>query len=553
MSLTETTVDAARRSVLAGLWRRVYIALLFVGYAAVVFFYLVRLSWTTAPNADNAGSVLLASDMVRGNWLLRGWWLPVQAQWAVELPLYAFAVAAQGVNLAVTHTVPAFVYLCLLVLTGLAAVGPFLTAPRAMWYAVCAALLPLAFPATLLTRVALLGPYHIGTIAIVLVFLLTVEKVSLRGPHALVRRAAVRLFLVSVLLAAAIAGDPFAIWLCVLPLAIVSGVEVAAAYRKGASPGVLITAAFPAGLACAAWGAGVLTVHLVTNRGGFTIVHLDRIAANFVEFSQLGFNVMLLVRDALGLAGADFFGRPADLGAIPIVLRLADCLAVALAIRYVLLRWRRGATLDWLSRVLTTAVCLLLAAFVFSTFSAVERTPLTARYLVPALVFGSIVLGRLCGEMAARLSIRTRWAGALTGVLVILFAIAPFDQIRTLPSLYPGRDLGQFLQRRGLHDGLGDYWNASIVTVASAGVVAVRPVIAPEHRITPYHWDSARKWYFPNRQFNFLVFGAAHYAGVARESAEATFGPPSETYYVGTVTVLVWDQGISLPDASDRP
>ena len=60
----------------------------------------------------------------------------------------------------------------------------------------------------------------------------------------------------------------------------------------------------------------------------------------------------------------------------------------------------------------------------------------------------------------------------------------------------PIAQLDTFLEARQLDVGIGDYWSASITTVATGGVVTVRPVIStPGGRVVRYERQSAATWY----------------------------------------------------------
>ena len=107
--------------------------------------------------------------------------------------------------------------------------------------------------------------------------------------------------------------------------------------------------------------------------------------------------------------------------------------------------------------------------------------------------------------------------------------------------------LGQFLESHHLDRGIGDYWSASITTVATSGSVAVRPVVADgAGHLVRYERQSTATWY-EGQSFQFLVYDSAvPWGGVSSASATATFGPALHTYDVGTYRVLVWSQPLSV-------
>jgi hypothetical protein len=109
-------------------------------------------------------------------------------------------------------------------------------------------------------------------------------------------------------------------------------------------------------------------------------------------------------------------------------------------------------------------------------------------------------------------------------------------------------DLATFLQAKGLTNGLGTYWPASMTTVASSGAVAVRPVVANGGKIVRYDRQSTSDWY-ADQEFQFLVFDTANpWGGVDEKSATATFGPPQASYRVGPYEVLTWGTPITISE-----
>ena len=98
--------------------------------------------------------------------------------------------------------------------------------------------------------------------------------------------------------------------------------------------------------------------------------------------------------------------------------------------------------------------------------------------------------------------------------------------------------------------GIGDYWSASIATVATGGLVTVRPVISsPAGRVVRYERQSAETWY-TNQPFEFLVYDTARpWGGIDATTASLTFGPVARTYVVGHYRVLVWPHPLFVPGA----
>jgi hypothetical protein len=170
--------------------------------------------------------------------------------------------------------------------------------------------------------------------------------------------------------------------------------------------------------------------------------------------------------------------------------------------------------------------------------------------LTAAVIFGAVLAGRWVGRLVDSfpLSVSARRGAVAVGLAAIAAFIAAFGFTLTAPV--PGRQSAQldtFLEARQLVVGVGDYWTASITTVATGGDVTVRPVIAtPSGRVVRYQRQSSEAWY-TNQPFQFLVYDTARrWGGVDALSASQTFGPGARVYAVGPYRVLVWPHRLSV-------
>ena len=172
------------------------------------------------------------------------------------------------------------------------------------------------------------------------------------------------------------------------------------------------------------------------------------------------------------------------------------------------------------------------------------------RYLTSAVIFGAILGARWVGRATTAItSRRVRWWGAAVGLTVVAAFGGAFGI--TVSAALPIRQfsqLGAFLEAHQLRNGIGDYWSASITTVATDGAVTVRPVITtPTGKVVRYERQSDASWY-ANQRFTFLVYDTARpWGGIDASTASATFGPVQRTYVVGPYRVLVWSHAVSVP------
>jgi len=206
-----------------------------------------------------------------------------------------------------------------------------------------------------------------------------------------------------------------------------------------------------------------------------------------------------------------------------------------------------------LDDLLVTAFIADLVVFVVLTSS---DDPDFRRYLTAAVIFGAILAGRLLGRLATAVkSPRPLRVGAVVGVLATAaFASGVGLNVAALAPSRTFTQLGQFLAAHHLHHGIGDYWSASITTVATQGSVTVRPVITtPQGKVVRYQRQSTSSWYV-DHPFAFLVFDTARpWGGVESATASATFGPIARTYIVGTYRVLVWNHPITVSSVGFSP
>jgi len=181
---------------------------------------------------------------------------------------------------------------------------------------------------------------------------------------------------------------------------------------------------------------------------------------------------------------------------------------------------------------------------------AASSSPAYGRYLTAGIIFGAILAGRVVGRVAQGLEWRTVGrlvaavglaATACYGAGVALNLGAPAPVAHAVP-------LASWLEAHHLHDGVGDYWSASIVTVDSSGSVKVRPVFSPDARkLVGYNRNSTSDWY--KESFRFVVYRlGTTWGNVNWQTAVRTFGPPSKAYIVAqSYQVMVWDRPLHVP------
>jgi len=206
---------------------------------------------------------------------------------------------------------------------------------------------------------------------------------------------------------------------------------------------------------------------------------------------------------------------------------------------------------DMISQILLVAMVLNVVAYVPSTLA--DATALNAREFAVVLPFGAVLAGRTLaiggpgGEAGVLTWLRgARWRTGLAAALAVGYLVG-LGYAAAQPSAPPANErLAAFLAAHHLTDGLGGYWQSSIVTVESDGAVTVRAVWPDT--LHPYPWEAKASWYDPRSdRATFLVTDSQPgFFNYWRPSPGplAAYGPPAHTYHVGPYTVLVWNRNL---------
>lgn len=493
--------------------------------------------------SDDANIFFAGSEISDGNWRLKGWWLPEDNFLTVDLPLYAFLVKCLGSTPYIMFYLPAALWAGVALLS-LVLSGSGLTGKKrvvALAAVTTPVLLPIIGNHSSMEAIAHVWP-HTGTILyVLLIFLLA--KMAMSGRRAYSRSILVAYTLIVVL---AVFGDSFAIYIGVIPVTVVAVFSIYCGGNLRQNLLVLVLTLFATLL-----GKILLEVNSVT--GGFQLIHLP---VKFVEFDYLGKNVVSVIQYFFKLFGCDFFGKEVfafsiDGAALP-VLRL-PFLALLIAAFLALGKKVRASTSavrskwpvlenDYLDAMLAVAFAINVLAALFSDRITDAGS---IRFMVPALVFGAILI--------ARMEIKRQWVGAYFhfALLVSLaFSVISYAQKLRSAVLVSGEieALSQWLSNNELHYGFAPYWSSSIVTAATNNRIEIRAVVADaEGKLKPFEWNGNREWYHIGATgAGRAVFVVAHeeekiyynQADVIR-----TLGEPLEKHAVGPYIVNLYDPG----------
>ncbi len=496
-----------------------------------------------AGDSDGATVVLQGQAMGRGNFTLNGWALSLDSFWTVDAVVYMLVELVTGVRDMLLFLVPAMIAASVVV------VGVLLARDGRRGIAGVAAattvVVVLGLPSHVLAYVFLRGPLHIGTALLCLCAFAGLRSGRLGSG-----------WVMAVLcLAAGLLGD-FQTAVLGVGSACAAGVVAMLRMRNWRS-GVPEVGAAIAGLTLAAVvrsaadAVGTFSVNTGHPRASWS-----QMVTNLRHIPSWGANM-------LGVGGGQLGN-----GGVPVALEavhLISLFVVTGAIMAGTVAMVRGAIRGRPSPAESSAAwrlddLLILAVFADLVIFLVLTTsddPGFLRYLTAAVIFGTVLAGRWVGRLAESLpsaSFVRRGTAAVCLAVVAAFAAAfGFTLAAPMPA-QPYAQLDRFLEARHLVVGIGDYWSASITTVATGGVVTVRPVIStPSGRVVRYERQSTVTWY-RNQPFEFLVYDTARpWGGIDATTASLTFGRVARTYVFGSYRLLVWHHPLFVPGTSSPP
>ncbi len=525
-----------------GRWMRLaWPAGLMLAAAGLFVAYLEQATRDTYVTSDGGSIALQAWDMLHGNLLLHGWALADVSFYTVDLPQYMLVEAVRGLGPDVVHICAALTYTLLTLLAGWLAKGRTAGREGVARFLVAAGIM-LAPQLGLPTGILLLSPDHVGTGIPLLLTWAVLDRGDdppkpprFRGDPSPRPPLGVPV-VVCVLLAWTAVGDPLAEAIGALPLAAVCAMRVSqgVVLRRDRRDNWYQLSLLVAAVVSVptAWA----VTRLIAAAGGWT----ERaVQTSLAGSGVLRRNAALTGDGILQLFGADFRGQPTHLLAAFAIVHLIGVALVAWAF---LLAVRHFFAGELIVQVLTTAIVVNLAAYMFSVQAQdITRT----REIAAVLPFGAVLAGRLL----ARPLLAARLAPVMAVVLAGYAGMLVFDAAQP-PVPAPTAHLAAWLAGHDLTHGLAGYWQANSVTLYSGDRVQVRAVgLNNDGQLTGRTWwEASQAWYDPaTHDAGFLISDAPPWRWqdqplIQRMEAEA--GRPARVYQVGPYTIAVWHQNL---------
>ena len=507
------------------------------GFLVLVAIFYVSARHAFAGDSDGATVVLQGQAMGTGNLTLHGWALSLDSFWTVDAIVYTLVELVTGVREMLLFLVPSMIAACVVV------VGALLAREGRRGIAGVAAtatvVVVLGLPSHTLANVFLRGPLHVGTALLCLCAFAGLRS----GRFGWGWVAAI------LCLTAGVLGD---FQTAALGIGSVCAAGVVAMLRtRDWRSGAPEVGAAGAGLILAAVvRAASEVVGTFSMNTGHPRASESQMITNLHYLPSWGANMLGVGGGQLGNGGV-----PVALQAVHLIGLLVVTGAIIAGVVAMVGGAIRGRpspvppSAAWrLEDLLVLAVFAELVVFVVLTTS---DDPGFLRYLTAAVIFGAVLAGRWVGrlvELMPSASLLRRGAAAVCLAVVAAIGTAfGFTLVGPMPK-QSFAQLGKFLEARQLDVGIGDYWSAAITTVATAGVVTVRPVIStPGGLVVRYQRQSAATWY-TNQPSEFLVYDTARpWGGIDATAASSTFGPAARTYVVGPYRVLVWRHPVYVP------
>lgn len=471
--------------------------------------------------SDDANNFLAGIDMFSGNPLLNGWTLPPDSYFTEDVFWYGVLSRAIGHNPEVLYILPAMSWSAVVLLAKRIALrnkkgrklAPILVVATLLFF-------PL-LSVKLNSHMTLIGhaPMHIITLAYILCCLMLLQA------H-IEKHSPIKLTIYFLLLIVTIAGDPFAIYFCVLPVVIVS---TYALYKINIR---LKKYWLIAGLSLLSIPLGSAVPRAIHELGGFSP---SIIPLQFASFAQLGHNFELLIQGCLIIFGAYFFGLSIK-ASVPAISRL---IYIPLAIRYnsrqiEKLTKAENYEAHFINYVFAASSVLLLLMFLIST---VPIDINATRYLIPVLVFSTILIAR---------SVKNGKVFITYASIVLLITLyQDFNGIlkKEVPIMgSSNQKLALFLNKNGINLAFAPYWRSSIITVVEQSNLVVRAVIKNGRGLSRNAWLSNKSWYsVPLDDYGSnvaVVWGPT--AGFSENDILDEFGKPLLLKHVGDLVVNVY-------------
>ncbi len=540
-------------------------------------------------DSDNAFPIIAGNAILRGNSLLKGYYLSsLVTYYPVDLYLNAAFIKILGFRTVLIHIVPIFIFLTLIAVAMIYVNDAYDRKHEGLSLKIGIIMLFvfLALPVGAFAFFTF-QELHGSTIVLSLIAVLLLNKFIKEKAGGYIY-----LFLGFAVLAITLTNDNLALVIAVIPLLAALAVFYYTDFKSRTALNYISnTGKTKSGIKKSAYLFTLLAVILsaaskkiiiaaIRELGGFRLAPIGLPIA-FVRLKYLPKNIYFFISGLLRLFDANFFGKYLFskftfiiLAKFVIVGSVLICTAYAITVKFKK-RLKETNTnkdkpennfINFIDLTLLFGIMFLTAAFLLSNIALSKAS---ARYLTPAAVYGLILAFRNIPGAVSKYYERISFK--IIGAIIIVVYTSSFIYAALTPiPKSPFRPLGNWLLRHKLTYGYGSYWDLGIITLMTKGKVNVRQVYAPYNKIIQYKWLSKTDWY---KKKGFFVIYTKNfiYGNVNRESIINTFGKPSKVYtedFQGTIgkvyggragknsmppyVIMVYKNGIRIDGKEDR-
>ena len=507
-------------------WSRAGAILL--GMMLVFLFFYWRLSLVPI-DSDYANLVLEGRDMMRGNILLRGWYLTAANFATTQLPFHALASLFFGASCKTSIVANALIDTCLVGAT-LYMVWEKLAGPMRLMK--CSVFFVCALCMNLVTHELLRA--HSGVFLWSMVALILYRDCLDNG-----FRNGKKLTAFGILVALAAVGDLIVAIYLVLPLCIIA--LVLWLQEKIGNKEFFISL-------------GSNIVSLLTGIVLSRILYPQCVTLGndgFIDLEEFYHKLVLYIRCLLIMGDAEFEGKVFySVWTVFYALNVILIIAFWVIVIRETVRFIRGKSYDLY--VLASGLGFALLSFVF-IFTTLSVDYMSLRYITMFPFILPVVLIRFIAEKEDKIRPNPGNILLIAAVLLVIgrcmnmFIDVGSTERNELGVGVPGKyiELRRELEARGLNNGYAPFYSASFMTVHTDEEITIRAVNADaEGNVGQMTWGSKTSWYEPEAHFVMVV--DSDVTSASYDEVVERFGEPSETLVIEDMTVLIYEQDISL-------
>jgi hypothetical protein len=496
----------------------------------------------TPQNSDSVQGFMEAQSILHGNLLLSGWHLTNDNYVFTDTPFFIAYEGLFGARTDALMVAPTVIYMLILVVC-LAASVRSPKPSRHNVVALATIVLLIGLPALRAPSADPLAPssplfladFHAASILFSLVALILVSRLA---EAASIRS---RPFLASTLALTcviAVASDPYTLFFALGPAVFVLLCDVA--LSGGARKDVGLAA-----IVVVSTAIGMALPRLISLLGGFGI--WDIYSLKFVAPEKLWTNIQALFFGLLYSADAYVFGKdPFESETIMHLARLFGWVLGVITIiwnyRRVLRYWRRSLLdrLLFASIVTLTLQCIFSDQFSFDLTADIFHGGRGRVYIMPIVIMGAILIARAIPVAAPQQPMRRLQIAAQSALVAISAGALMAHVTRSLTMLSspawvkanPYLDAGRWLEANGLTQGVGGYFDSSIIRALTKGRVSVNAVSAePGGRLEPFVFDTDAHFYRGGETPMFVIWRTGDdpfdWYRVNADTVKATYGSPT--------------------------